>query len=205
LKANGLTPRVVVIDNKEYAQISKNSNSLESSDVLATIGNVNESQKAQTNLEKGGYDKVYPQANTLDESSNIGGIRFEADGSYAEATDKGNRIAIVREAVSDASAYYGMSFEGLASKTLQHGTTHNAGIGHNDKAGDNNRPTTTGNNFKPDITTSGEYYQNHPSQIIKGMATYGEKLKALFKSTGKFTSNEAKDKVFDKEVKYEKK
>ena len=200
-KGNDLQPRVVVINSEEYTKISQTSKSIELSDVLATIGNVKQSQDAQSDLQKAGYDAISPREGILDNSSAFGGQRFDKDNNYIDEADKGNRIAIIAVDMKDAGKFYQMSPDDVTSKILQHGSIHNANIGHNNE--DNHQKTTKKlkDGGKPDITTNGNFYFVNPSKFKVGMNTY-DGLKALFQSTGKFTNKAAKDKVFNKEIKY---
>ncbi len=83
---------------------------------------------------------------------------------------------------------------------LQHGTTHNAGIGHNNDL-PLNKSNKTGVENVPDLTTGAKYYEPKYNAIkyLENIKIAGSKLKDLYYSK-KFTREKAKDNVFDKKI-----
>ena len=118
--------------------------------------------------------------------------------------DKGNRIAINTD-VSDVYAKtFGVSENTMIADVVQHAATHTAGLEHNNQYLDSDKAhKTSGNSNVPDLSTGGSYFQNNKERFKEGMSKVGEKLKSMLNH--KFTTNKAKDEVFNKPINDKKK
>ena len=184
----GLTQRVVVINPSEIPKANK----LDKSDVLVTIGKNEQFQEfdktkanSADNKKPGDYDFVGVKFMGPEESTSLGGF----------GGDKGDRIAVDIDQSESAAKTFEMSTNAYIAWLIQHGSGHNAGIGHSDES--NHQPKSDN---PRDLITSGNTAYNNPKAWLGYKDKIGAKLRGLFTKT-KFTKNPAKDNIYHKSPK----
>lgn len=165
----GLTPRVVVIESVPDAR------DLDDSDVLATIGNIDQHKKLNETEE---YDSI-----------DLYGIHYERgspiEGARVYSKDfKGNRIALISSAIKNGASNYGFlnDSEGFTAWLIQHSSTHNAGLSDNDsRSGE-----------QPNLNTGGPQWAREDYDFRTERNNVSPELRKAM-TEKKFTENEQKD------------